>query len=150
MLNKNKVVYFFATGFGSGYLPLMPGTSGSFVAAIIFWFLPFDNLSLIVLSVFVFIMGLYAASYVEKIEGKDAGLIVIDEFVGQWMTYLFLPKTLIMLVLGFVVFRVLDILKPFPANVSQNLKGGLGIMIDDVIVGVYANILLQIYNLWIF
>ena len=84
----------------------------------------------------------------EEKHGNDPGIIVIDEFVGQWISLLFLPRILWIYVAAFMLFRIFDILKPFPANDSQKLKHGWGVMIDDVIAGIYTNLVLQLL-IWV-
>ena len=87
----------------------------------------------------VVVVGTWAAGRAEQLLGrKDPGAIVIDEVAGMTVSVLLFPPTLPMLVLGFVLFRVFDIVKPFPANVSQRLTGGIGVMVDDLIAGAYA------------
>lgn len=144
MNNSTKAAYVFTTGFGIGYIPVIPGTAASLVAAIIYWILPVGDFFLLVISIILFFPGVYFSTIVERNENKDPGKIVIDEFLGQWMTYLLIPKTMTFLILGFLIFRIFDIIKPFPANVSQKLSGGWGIMLDDVIAAIYANICLQL------
>ncbi len=140
--------YFLATGCYSGYSPIAPGTAGSAFAWLIFWLIPgFRGISLLAACVLFFAVGVYSATQVEKYEKKkDSGKIVIDEVVGMWLTLLFLPAgmNIIWWIAGFFVFRIFDIIKPFPANRSQALKGGWGVMADDVIAGIYANLLLRI------
>lgn len=149
MFGLNKLAYVITTGFGSGYFPVIPGTIGSIVAAIIYWFFLTGNMNILLIAFVFFILGTVLSDTVEKNEGKDPGMIVIDEFVGQWLTYLFLPKSIVILIAGFFLFRILDIIKPYPANAVQNIDGGLGIMLDDVIAAIYANLILQAVNLWI-
>ena len=139
-----KIAYTIATGFGSGYFPLIPGTAGSFIALMIFVLIPLDNVSWLIICLIVFFTGVWAAKIVEKEHGKDPGLVVIDEFVGQWISLLFLPRIFLVFIAAFIIFRILDILKPFPANDSQKLAHGWGIMIDDVIAGIYTNAILQL------
>ena len=75
---------------------------------------------------------------------REITIVVIDEFAGQWLTFLFLPVDLMLLLAGFVLFRIFDILKPFPANHTQRISGGLGIMLDDLIAAIYAQAVLRI------
>ena len=144
-ISLKNLAYILATGLGVGYTPIAPGTAGSFVALCLFWVLPFSYSTWLIICLISFVIGIWSANIVERDKGKDPGLVVIDEFVGQWITLLFLPKAIILYISGFLLFRVFDIIKPFPADKSQNIKGGLGVMIDDVIVGIYVNILLQLY-----
>lgn len=91
-----------------------------------------------------FLVGIPACSALEAQYGHDPSQAVFDEFVGQWTALLLLPKTLPFLIAAFLIFRALDIWKPFPARDSQKLPGGLGIVIDDLIVGVYTCLLLHL------
>jgi phosphatidylglycerophosphatase A len=143
------ISYILGTGFGSGYSPIAPGTAGSLAAALIYYFTPTSN-SLIWLPIIIitYFIGVYTATIIEKDAGHDPGLIVIDEFAGQWLTYLFLPKTYFVMIAGFFLFRLFDIVKPWPANNSQNLKAGWGVMTDDIFAGLYANIVLQLLLYW--
>ena len=143
-MRLKKIAYIIATGFGSGYSPLIPGTAGSFIALMIFILAPLDNASWLIICLIVFFTGVWAAQIVEKEHGKDPGLVVIDEFVGQWISLLFLPRIFLVFIAAFIIFRILDILKPFPANDSQKLAHGWGIMIDDVIAGIYTNLIIQL------
>ena len=144
-ISLKNLAYILATGLGVGYTPIAPGTAGSFVALCLFWVLPFSYSTWLIICLISLVIGIWSANIVERDKGKDPGLVVIDEFVGQWITLLFLPKSIILYITGFLLFRAFDIIKPFPADKSQNIKGGLGVMIDDVIVGIYVNILLQLY-----
>ncbi len=146
----NKLYTFFATGFYSGLVPKAPGTAGSLFAAILLGLAAYsipdwvNTYSLIgVISLFFFI-GVIAANQLEETLGKDPGCIVIDEFVGMWITLLFLPINWMTLLIGFALFRFFDILKPlFIGTIDKKVKGGLGVMLDDVLAGIYANICLQ-------
>ena len=82
----------------------------------------------------------------EKDWGHDAGKIVIDEVVGMWITLWLVPKSLMLYAIGFVLFRVFDILKPLGVRQSQKLPGGWGVMVDDLLAGVYANLILQLFS----
>lgn len=136
--------YIYATVLGCGYIPKIPGTIGSLVAVLIYWFFPFESILLLLISMVLFIFGIPAATIVERYEGKDSGKIVIDEIVGQLLTFAFIPITGMNIILGFILFRVFDIWKPYPINKSQNLPNGWGVMTDDVLAAVYANIALRL------
>ena len=145
----NHVIMALATGFGSGYLPKAPGTWGS-LAAIIPWFFCRD-LSLplyLTLLLAIFVVGFFAAGSAEKIlDRADAGQIVIDEILGMFITLMLAPNHPLAWLLGFILFRIYDIRKPFPVSwFDQRVHGGIGIMMDDVIAGIYAFITLQV--LW--
>jgi phosphatidylglycerophosphatase A len=137
------VAFAIASGGGAGYSPVAPGTAGSLVAAVGLWFIPFTRLWLAVALVFVTALGFWASHRVEIVLGrKDPGLIVIDEFAGMMLSVLFLPRTPAVFVSAFFLFRLFDIWKPFPARESQALWGGFGVMVDDLIAGLYALVLL--------
>ena len=143
-----------STGFGSGYSPLAPGTAGTLFFLIIYWLLPEINLTTHLITVTaLFFIGVYTSTQTEqemveklgKEKGHDASIIVIDEIVGIYITVLAVPKTFYFMLAAFILFRFFDIVKPFPINKTQNLSRGWGIMIDDVIAGIFANILIHIY-----
>ena len=91
------------------------------------------------------VLGIWAGGRVERALGtKDPGVVVIDEVAGMILSVLTLPRTVGVLVVAFVLFRIFDIWKPFPARQSQSLAGGVGVMIDDLIAGLYALILLLV------
>ncbi|MBN1407068.1 MAG: phosphatidylglycerophosphatase A [Calditrichaceae bacterium] len=140
---KRFFVYSIGTGFGTGFTPFAPGTAGSLLALIIYFFLPLDSFYWLWISLVFFFAGVWAGFEIEKERGKDPGLVVIDEMVGQWLAVIFLPPTLVTLLIGFALFRVFDIFKPYPINRSQKLKGGWGIMVDDMLAGIYANIIIH-------
>jgi phosphatidylglycerophosphatase A len=143
---KTKISEFIATGFYSGYLPKAPGTWGSLVAAIIIGFFslygevyePFTCLFLAFISTAIGIPT--SEHFSNSIQKKDPGCVVIDEFAGQFLAFTLVPLSGLNLILGFLTFRIFDILKPWPADKLQNLPGGYGIVIDDVAAGFYAMI----------
>jgi phosphatidylglycerophosphatase A len=115
------------------------------VALLILWLVPFSRVGLVVFFVVVTVAGTWAAHVAEAAVGsKDPGVIVIDEVAGMTLSVLALPLplTVPVLLVGFVMFRIFDVVKPFPAGRSQVLRGGVGVMIDDIIAGLYALILL--------
>jgi phosphatidylglycerophosphatase A len=121
-----------------------PGTVGSFVTLIALWLIPFTSRALVGTVVAVIVVGIWAGARVERVLGtKDPGLIVIDEVAGMLLSVLLLPRTVGVLLTAFFLFRLFDIWKPFPARESQALAGGLGVMLDDLIAGVYALILVM-------
>jgi phosphatidylglycerophosphatase A len=135
-----------ATGFGSGYSPIAPGTAGSLVGLALFWpmaGLPFAWLA--ATTVAVFFLGVAAATRVARSVGlEDPGIVVVDEVVGMWITLLLVPLTPANAAAGFVLFRVMDIVKPYPARDFEHFREGWGIMADDVMAGIYANLILQV------
>ncbi len=133
-----------ASVFGAGYAPIASGTVGSLVALVFIWFLPWTTFGLLVTLVVVTLIGLWAGSRVERVLGrKDPGVIVIDEVAGMLLSVIGLPRSIPVLVTAFLLFRVFDIWKPFPARESQALSGGMGVMVDDLIAGLYALILVM-------
>jgi phosphatidylglycerophosphatase A len=119
-----------------------PGTVGSLVTAVAIWLLPFNLMRMAITLVAVTLVGLWAGSRVERGLGrKDPGLIVIDEVAGMLLSMILLPRTLPVLVTAFLLFRLFDIWKPFPARESQALTGGMGVMVDDLIAGLYTLVL---------
>ena len=139
--------HFFAFGFGSGLAPKAPGTFGTLAAIPLYWLL--QDLSWpIYLSwlVVTFALGVYWCDRSSKQLGvHDHGGIVWDEFVGYWITMFMAPKSWVFMLLGFILFRFFDIVKPWPIGwIDKKVKGGFGIMIDDVLAGIYAFILLQL------
>jgi phosphatidylglycerophosphatase A len=131
-----------ASVFGAGYAPVASGTVGSFVTVVAIWLLPLTPLRIAVALVVVILIGIWAGSRVERLLGKkDPSVIVIDEVAGMLLSVILLPRTIPVLVTAFLLFRLFDIWKPFPARESQALTGGMGVMVDDLIAGVYALVL---------
>jgi phosphatidylglycerophosphatase A len=146
----NKFFLFLATGFGVGYSPVAPGTLGSLVAILIYTFLseipaPLYEITLIGF----FFLSVWISENAERLFGKkDDQKIVIDEIIGFLITMLWVPKTLLFVIIGFFLFRFFDILKPFPIrHLEKGFKGGFGVVLDDVAAGVYANVVLQLIYL---
>ena len=122
---------------------MAPGTAGSLVTAVAIWLVPFTWRSLVVTLVVVTLVGIWAGSRVEHVLGKkDPGVVVIDEVAGMLLSMIGLPRTIPVLVTAFLLFRLFDIWKPFPARESQALTGGMGVMVDDLIAGLYTLILI--------
>ena len=143
----DRLILFIATGAGSGYLPKAPGTWGSLVGVFIWLFMcklaPLPYFTIIGI---IFIIGVFAAGGAEKIVDRgDPGLVVIDEIVGQLIALALMPNHVLTAIFGFALFRLFDILKPFPVSwLDNHLHGGLGIMLDDVAAGIYALIVMQL------
>jgi phosphatidylglycerophosphatase A len=141
------LIMLIATGCYSGYLPKAPGTWGSLVGLLLFLLLqPLDLLPYLAVVLVLFIAGTLAAGEAEKIlDNRDPGVVVIDEIVGMLITMSGVPLTPLTLFLGFVLFRFFDIAKPFPVNFfDSRFHGGLGIMLDDVVAGLYSLVFLHI------
>ena len=155
---SNKAAVIIATGLGSGYSPVAPGTAGSVVGLAVA--LPFalwggtatlGGAWYAAVTLVLFAAGVWAAGRAEVIFGqKDCGKIVIDEIAGMLITLYLLPATWVYFTLGFFLFRIMDILKPFPARrIDQRMGGGLGVMMDDVVAGIYANLCLQLIRRYV-
>jgi phosphatidylglycerophosphatase A len=148
----NRFIVILATGFGVGYSPVAPGTLGTLIAIPIYYFLseipsPLYEVTL----VGFFFLSVWVSGNAERLFGKeDDQRIVIDEVIGFLITMLWVPKTIRFIIIGFVLFRFFDILKPFPIRrLEKRLKGGFGVVLDDVAAGVYANIVLRLIYLLI-
>jgi phosphatidylglycerophosphatase A len=114
------------------------------VAAVGLWLIPFSRVGLWAALSAVVVVGIWASNRVEAVVGrKDPGLIVIDEVAGMMVAVLLLPRTPGVLVCAFFLFRLFDIWKPFPAREAQALRGGFGVVVDDLIAGVYALVLIM-------
>jgi len=137
----NQLIIALATGFYVGLLPKAPGTWGSLAAFIPWFFLKDIPLPayLTVLAI-LFVIGFFVSGSAEKIlDRPDAGPIVIDEILGMFITLTLAPPHPAAWILGFILFRIFDIFKPFPVSwFDQQIHGGIGIMMDDVIAGLYA------------
>ena len=125
---------------------MAPGTAGSAVAVLILWLVPFSRVGIFLFLVAVTLVGTWAAHRAERLLGgaKDPGAIVIDEVAGMTLTVAPFAPTLPVLAVGFVLFRIFDVTKPFPARASQRITGGIGVMVDDLIAGLYALIVIVI------
>ncbi len=140
-------VHFLAFGFGSGLSPKAPGTAGTVVALVLYLLLAqLPLVAYLIMLLVTFALGIYLCDRSSKLLGvHDHGGIVWDEFVGYWITMLVAPSGLIWIVIGFILFRLFDILKPFPINYfDKHVHGGLGIMLDDAIAGSFAWFCLQL------
>lgn len=137
---------FLATGFGSGLCPFAPGTVGTLVSLLLFVFIQNTGWPLFTLIAAGFLIGIWVCERTsEKLGVHDHGGIVWDEFIGMWITLLWVPLSLTTIVIAFGLFRLFDIVKPWPiAYLDKRVHGGVGIMIDDVIAGIFANICLQL------
>ena len=140
-------IHLLSLGFGSGLSPKMPGTLGSLVGVGLYLLLPeldWRVYSGLVIAALLF--GIYVCSVTAKaLNVHDHPGIVWDEIVGIFIALFMVPKEWIWLLAGFILFRFFDILKPWPISIAdKKLKGGLGIMLDDVIAGIFALIIIQI------
>ncbi|MBS3921236.1 MAG: phosphatidylglycerophosphatase A [Deltaproteobacteria bacterium] len=139
-----------ATGFGVGYSPIAPGTLGTLLAIPIYYFLsemssPLYELTLITF----FFLSCWISGQAQQYFGKkDDQRIVIDEMMGFFITMLWVTKTPLFILVGFFLFRFFDIFKPFPIRRFEKVRGGFGVVLDDVMAGIFANIILHVlYNI---
>lgn len=137
-----------STGLGTGYVPVAPGTAGAAVALLLWW-IGYCTLTVgalfwttLVVTVAVTFLGVWTSNVMERYWGEDPRCVVIDEYVGTWIPLLVAPcgdRTWMMAILGFAAFRLIDIFKPLGCRwVDRNVKGGWGVMLDDVLAGLYA------------
>jgi phosphatidylglycerophosphatase A len=149
---KTKLSLIISTAFYIGFIPGAPGTYASAATALIyhlFYRWSHNIISELHLSVIclISVAGVFTAAETSRSSGhEDPSIVVIDEVAGQLLTYLFVPVTAINLVLGFGLFRLFDIWKPSPIHKLERLKGGVGIMADDLAAGIFANVILQLLN----
>jgi phosphatidylglycerophosphatase A len=139
-------IHFFAYGFGSGAVPKAPGTAGTLVAVIMYLLLPqISPLIYVSLLLISFVFGVWICGKTAHDIGiKDPSGIVWDEFVGYWITMFMAPSGWIWVIIGFVLFRLLDIVKPWPIKwADKQIGGGMGIMLDDVLAGIMAALCMQ-------
>lgn len=140
-----------ATWFGIGLIPGAPGTYGSLVAVPLAWVIVhyWGLLGLAIAIVALFLVGTWAAGRYARARGiADPGAIVVDEVVGQWLALVLVPPDIMAYALGFALFRLFDVIKPWPISLlDRRLKGGFGVMADDVLAGAMAAIVL--WNIWI-
>ena len=135
-----------ATWFGAGLLPKMPGTWGSLAALPFAWYIggAFGATGLVLAASALFAIGCWAADIVSRAGGvRDPAVVVIDEVTAQWLVLAVAPASFPAYAAGFVLFRIADIVKPFPASwADRAVHGGFGIMLDDVIAALYAGLAL--------
>jgi len=149
---NHKVAEFIGTVYNIGKLPLAPGTWSSFLAVLV-WYIFFGEINPIyfLLIIFIlFLLGIISSKIIIKnsIE-HDPSKIVIDEWVGQWISFLFLPVSLVNAIIGFILFRLFDISKLKPIGYMEKIKGGWGIMLDDVLAGGMTLIILHLINIYV-
>jgi len=149
----NFICRIISTGLGVGYFPLVPGTMGALAILILYWIGPdFSSLQLLLIVAGISALGIFSATitereFTEKLgqeKGKDPGIIVIDEIVGMLVTLIAIPKATSYLIIAFILFRIFDITKPFPIRKVEKLHSGWGIVFDDIIAGIYANLIMQL------
>ena len=129
-----------------GFFPIAPGTAGSAVGLVVYFAVrmaahPAAEIGTIVGAL---LLGIWSAGVVERVLGKDPGPVVIDEVLGMLVTLALLDVNAAGAIVGFVIFRVFDVIKPYPAGRLEHLHGGTGIMLDDAMAGIYANLVLRL------
>jgi phosphatidylglycerophosphatase A len=151
---KDRLYLAYASGLYIGFIPGAPGTYASFATTLLYFFicrfyggiLPALHVSALCL---ISLTGILASAAISRRTGKeDPSYIVIDEVAGQLLTFLFLPVNFFNLAAGFVAFRVFDMWKPYPIRKLEAFENGVGVMADDLLAGVYGNVLLHILHLF--
>ena len=133
-----------ATFFGVGYAPVAPGTFGSAAGLLVWWILPASPTIQLVAIIAIFAVGSWGGSIAEEHFGRtDPGQVVIDEVMGMLVTLFLNPVGWAGAAGAFLLFRIADVVKPFPANRLERLRGGIGVMADDAMAAVYANLALR-------
>jgi phosphatidylglycerophosphatase A len=134
-----------ATVFGVGYAPVAPGTFGSAAGLLVWWLLPASPAVQAAAIVILFAVGSWSGTVAERYyQRTDPGYIVLDEVIGMLATLLLNPVGWWGAFAGFLLFRVMDVVKPYPARNLERLHGGLGVMADDLMAGLYANLALRV------
>jgi phosphatidylglycerophosphatase A len=136
-----------ATGLLVGYFPIAPGTAGTALAGVLYWAFRLDRWPVGGGCILLFfLLGAWSATVVERGLGRgpDPPQVVVDEMVGYWIAMFALPRSWVLAIVGFLIFRIFDIVKPFPVRRSEKLPSGWGIMADDAIAGIYTNLLLRL------
>jgi len=140
---KRFLITLFSSFFYTGFFPFAPATFASFVWLAVYLYVPggawLTNPIVVLCTIPV---AIYFAHQGEKYYGRDPSCVVIDEFVGMQVTFLAMEPSLLIGAIGFVLFRIFDVLKPFPAGRAERLPGGLGVVTDDVVAGAYGRLIL--------
>ncbi|HEX7942491.1 MAG TPA: phosphatidylglycerophosphatase A [Gemmatimonadaceae bacterium] len=141
----NRLAIALATALGVGYAPIAPGTFGSAAGLVLWWLLPVSPVVQLAAIVVVFAIGSWSGSVAERhFNRTDPGHVVLDEVLGMQITLFLNPVGWLGALVGFFLFRVADIIKPYPANKLEALHGGVGIMADDAMAAVYSNVALHV------
>lgn len=144
---KERLSILISSFFYLGYSPVAPGTVGTLGAVILYYVISgFSNLFYLFFIIALIIFSVWVSEIARiRLGDSDPNSIVIDEVCGFLVTMILIPPNMINIAMGFLLFRFFDILKPPPIRMSEKLSGGMGIVADDVLAGIYANILLQIF-----
>jgi len=148
----NIIAKFLASGFGSGYFPVGPGTAGSVVASVLIYSYHFHQspsmsnmaVALIIATIISTVIGVWACGVVAGEWGEDPSKVVIDEMAGIFIAFIYVPFSISNLVISLILFRIFDIWKPLWIRKAEAKHGGVGVMADDLLAGIVANIILQI------
>ncbi len=148
----NAIAKFLASGFGSGYFPVGPGTAGSVLASLLIYLYHSQMqpsmgamaLVLIIATVVSTLIGVWACGVVESEWGEDPSKVVIDEMAGIFIAFIWIPFSITNLLISLVLFRIFDICKPLWIRKAEAMHGGVGVMADDLLAGIVANVILQI------
>ena len=141
----NFIERIIGSGLFTGYAPKASGTFGSFIALLIFLIPGFENPALMIFLISLCILiGVPIAVKFEKVYGEDPAQYTLDEFIGMWITLLFIPKKIWFILAAFFIWRAFDIIKPFPVNKLESFKNGWGVILDDVMAGIYSFIVIQL------
>lgn len=142
---------FLGSGFFTGYIPFASGTFGSLAALLVYYIPGFEKLYIIIPAILLAASyGIFIAGKFEKVYGKDPSECTIDEVAGMWISLLFLPKNLILSLIAFVIWRAMDIIKPYPVHRLEDLPGGWGIMLDDIAAALYSLAIVHIIYFYVF
>ena len=142
---KNRIIDIIGSICYVGYFPFAPATVASFVWLLAYLFVPGGGwLSRPVALIIALPVAVYVSHQMERSHGRDSSRIVIDEFTGMQVTFFMLEPSIVIGLVGFFCFRFFDIAKPFPVNRSQKLPGGVGVVVDDLLAGLYSRIALMI------
>lgn len=155
MKDKLSLYKIIASGFGTGYSPIAPGTAGALLATVL-WYLiscyvsPFLLIVITAILIALFsVLGIWSANKLEPVWGEDPSKIVVDEMVGVWIPLLAADSTKFYYPLAaFVLFRLFDIFKPLGIRKMEDLKGGVGVMMDDVLAGIYSLLIIVVLR-WV-
>lgn len=149
---KDWASMLFGTSLGLGMAPVAPGTFGTLGGVAIAWALSGTSdylVAVLAAAIVLYVIGRLSAAWAERAAGKDPGFFVIDEVIGYLVTIAWTgPPTLLTLVVAFVVFRFFDILKPPPVRTFERIPGGDGILLDDVVAGVYGFVVMAALRVW--
>jgi len=146
---RRRFGHVLGTFFGVGFIPVIPATWTSLVVALLFLLVPIDDLSWqLGFLIFTVVTGVPACSALEEEFGEDPKQATMDEAAGMALSLLAVPLTPLNVGVAFILFRIFDVLKPWPGRAAEDLHGGWGIMTDDLVAGVYARIVMAVW-LWV-